>query len=173
MSTVYLVACAAPPARDISKFVTEAKAAGWDVCVLTTPSGRAFVDVPALEILTGYPVRSEYKRPDDPDELPPPDVIIVAPATFNTLNKWALGIADTLALGLLAEGLGKRIPLIAVPWLNTALAQHPRFQGSLEYLRDCGVQVLNSPLPEPGSGPSSAASFPWSAALAALPARSN
>jgi phosphopantothenoylcysteine synthetase/decarboxylase len=172
MSTLYLVACAAPPARDIPKFVSEAKEAGWDVCVLTTPHGRAFVDVPALQALTGHLVWSEYKRPDDPDELPPPDVILVAPITFNTLNKWALGITDTLVVGLLAEAIGKRTPVIAVPWLNTALAKHPAFTRSIDQLRDGGVQVLDTRLPEPGSGPSSARSFPWESVLAALPSSS-
>jgi Flavoprotein len=36
-----------------------------------------------------------------------PDAIIVAPATFNTINKWAVGISDTLALGLLTEAIGR------------------------------------------------------------------
>jgi flavoprotein len=30
--------------------------------------------------------------------------VIVAPATVNTINKWAAGICDTLALGILVEG---------------------------------------------------------------------
>jgi hypothetical protein len=35
--------------------------------------------------------------------LPPADAIAVAPATYNTINKWAAGISDTLALGILCE----------------------------------------------------------------------
>jgi hypothetical protein len=65
-----------------------------------------WIDVPALSERTGHPVRSDYKLPGEPDVLPPPDAIIVAPATFNTINKWAAGIADTLALGLVCEGIG-------------------------------------------------------------------
>jgi len=34
----------------------------------------------------------------------------VAPATFNTVNKWAAGISDTLALGILCEAYGMGIP---------------------------------------------------------------
>lgn len=35
--------------------------------------------------------------------VPPPDAFVVAPCTFNTLNKWAAGVSDTLVLGLLNE----------------------------------------------------------------------
>lgn len=38
--------------------------------------------------------------------MPPADAIAVASATFNTINKWAAGISDTLALGILCEAYG-------------------------------------------------------------------
>jgi phosphopantothenoylcysteine synthetase/decarboxylase len=107
---------------------------------------------PALEAATGHPVRSEYKQPD---VLPPPDAIVVAPATFNTINKWAAGISDTLALGLLTEAIGKRLPVVALPFVNAAQAEHPAFQGSIDRLRAASVQLLYGPnvleLHEPGT----------------------
>jgi hypothetical protein len=45
----------------------------WDVCIIATPSAVKFIDVPALAALTGHPVRSDYKQPDEPDVLPLPD----------------------------------------------------------------------------------------------------
>jgi hypothetical protein len=88
-----------PPARDAGRLVELAQAEGWEVCVIATPSGRSFIDQAALEAATGHPVRSEYKQPEEPDVLPPPDAIVVAPATFNTINKWAAGISDIWHLG--------------------------------------------------------------------------
>jgi hypothetical protein len=114
-------------------------------------------------------VRHHYKRPEEPDVLPPPDAIVVAPATFNTLNKWALGIADNLALGLLTEAIGKGLPVAAMPFFNAAQARHPALTGSVERLRACGVRVLLGPdgfEPQaPGSGGDLAATFPWQLAL--------
>ena len=52
-------------------------------------------------------MRSEYKQPETPDELPPPDAMIVALATCNTLGKWAAGISDTLPLGSGRRGRGQ------------------------------------------------------------------
>ena len=66
--------------------------------------------------------------------------MIVAPATFNTINKWAAGISDTLALGLLTEAIGKGLPLVALPFLNVAQARHPAFARSVEQLRQAGVR---------------------------------
>src|SRR5947207_11692961 len=93
---LYNISCAASSAVLVPKFVQEAQAQNWDVCVITTPQGTKFLDVPLLEKLTGHSIRSEYKRPEEPDALPRADALVVFPATFNTINKWALGIADTL-----------------------------------------------------------------------------
>lgn len=164
---LYVVACAAPPAERAAELVRLAQADGWDVCVLLTPSARRFTDPVALERLTGHPVRSEYKNPGEPDVLPPADAIIVAPATVNTVSKWALGICDTLALGILVEAIGKRLPLVAVPSTNPEHAAHPAFAESIGKLRSWGVRVL---LPSDLAGQPDAGEggFPWQAALDAL-----
>ena len=47
-------------------------------------------------------------------------------ATYNTINKWANGISDNFALGILAEAVGLRIPVAVLPFVNSALASHPR-----------------------------------------------
>ncbi len=142
---LYVIACGATPASEAGKLVRLAQADGWDVCVLTSPAGRRFADIPGLEKATGHPVRSEYKNPGDPDILPPPDAIIVAPATVNTINKWAAGICDTLALGILVEAIGKRLPIVAIPFTNNAHAAHPAFAENIAKLRSWGVTVLFRP----------------------------
>lgn len=139
---LYIVACAAPPAQQVDELVRAAQRGGWRVCVIATPSALAFLDVPMLETLTGYPIRSAYKQPSEADSLPPAQAIAVAPATFNTMNKWASGIGDTLALGLLTEAIGKRLPVVALPFLNRAQAAHPAFEQSVQRLRAWGVRVL-------------------------------
>jgi phosphopantothenoylcysteine synthetase/decarboxylase len=169
--TLYVIVCAAPPARDVQILVALAQRVGWDVCVIATPTATRFIDAPALEAGTRHPVRVDYKHPGEADVLPPPDAIIVAPATFNTVNKWAAGISDTLALGLLTEAIGKRLPIVAMPFVNEAQAQHPAFAASIERLRACDVTVLyggDMPAPHPpGAGKHRAATFPWHRALAA------
>ncbi|WP_248966107.1 hypothetical protein [Sphaerisporangium perillae] len=47
-----------------------AQEAGWTVRVITTPMGTQFVDAAELEGLTGDRVRSGYRMPGEPNELP-------------------------------------------------------------------------------------------------------
>jgi hypothetical protein len=144
---LYNIVCAASTAALVPNFVKQAQARGWNVCVITTPQGTKFLDIPLVERLTGYPVRSEYKRPEEPDVLPRADAIVVFPATFNTINKWALGISDTLALGILCEYTGLKMPIVTVPCFRTGggLDGHPAFFRSLHMLKDYGVRVLYEP----------------------------
>lgn len=142
---LYLVVCGAPPASHIGEFVSLAQRAEWNVGVIATPEATKFFDTRALQTLTGYPVRVEYRMPGESDPLPEPDAIVVAPATFNTLNKWALGIADTLAVGVLCEYLGRGVPIIAIPCLKQDLARHPAFPKSRNILKKFGVRILYQP----------------------------
>jgi phosphopantothenoylcysteine synthetase/decarboxylase len=164
---LYVIACGGRPASDLPTFVQRMQAADWEVCVVGTPSALKFLDASRLAELTGYPVRSDYKRPEEPDVLPSPDALVVAPATFNTINKWVAGISDTLALGLLNEAIGLGLPIVAVPTANVALVRHPAFLRSLDQLRSWGVRVLfdpeRYPLPTPNMGAPGAALFPWEA----------
>ncbi|HEU5230814.1 MAG TPA: flavoprotein, partial [Ktedonobacteraceae bacterium] len=115
--------------------------------VILTPHAHKFVDASILEQMTGHPVRSEYKHPDEPDILPRADAVVVFPATFNTLNKWAMGISDTLAVGLLSEYTGLRMPIVAVPCFMTGggLDTNPAFRRSVRLLRKYGIQVMYEP----------------------------
>src|SRR6266545_798473 len=67
---LYVIACAAPPAEHIEAFIQLAQDARWSVCLIATPSALGFLNVPVLETLTGYPVRSPYKKPEQPDAFP-------------------------------------------------------------------------------------------------------
>lgn len=162
---IYVVACGGRPAGDLAELVSHLQARGWDVCVIATPSGTKFIDSGQLAALTGHVVRYDYKQPDEPDVLPTADAMAVAPATFNTINKWASGISDTLALGLLNEALGLGLPIVAVPFPNIALAKHPSFQTSIARLTSWGVELIYDPetwpLPTPNLGPASTELFPW------------
>ena len=98
---------------------------------------------------------------------PPADAIAVAPATFNTVNKWAAGISDTLAVGILCEAYGLGIPIAVLPYLNTAQAAHPAYRQSLDRLHEMGVLIgsYDPHRPKAGGG---ADRFHWEEALELL-----
>lgn len=171
---LYLIGCAAGPTRDIDDGVRAAQTAGWEVCLVLTPSAARWWEarMPELVELTGHPVRSQYKLPWEADALPSADAMLVAPLSCTSLNKWGHGIADTLAIGLVSEGVHLGVPVVAVPYFNQAQAAQPAVPRSIETLRRQGVRVLTGPdldhyTPHPPKQGSPAA-FPWRKALAAL-----
>lgn len=163
-----IIVCGAGPAADVGKLISLARARGWTVQVIATPAALDFIDTAAIAAQAGRPVRSQYRKPGEPRSQPA-DAIIVAAATYNTINKWARGISDTYALGILAETTGMRVPTIVLPFVNSALAGRAPFVRSVQALREEGIRILLGPgevephIPHTGSHHID--SFPWQLAL--------
>ena len=163
---LYVITCAARSTEpmDIQDLVELAQAALWDVYVIATPQATKFIDIPLLEKLTGHPMQVEYRHPEEDQFLPKANAIIVAPTTFNTLNKWALGIADTLAVGILCEYTGLGLPIVAIPCVpSESLARHSAFRRSINSLKEDGVYVLYEPEKYPPMN-----NVPWEVTLHVL-----
>ncbi|MFF0791762.1 flavoprotein [Streptomyces spiralis] len=167
---LYVVVCAAGIASGVGRLIAAAQARGWEVGVIATPVAMGgFFDTAEVERLTGRPIRSAWRSPGDPRPFPPPDAVAVAPATFNTINKWAAGTADTLALATLCEAYGLGVPVAALPCVAGALAVHPAYQESLVRLRAMGVrfgEAGSGEVEEDGGRPD----FAWERALDLLDA---
>ena len=120
------------------------------VIALPTPhasrviSGRELADVPGAQVVESYFDLAIRPRP-------PYGVVLFAPCSFNSLNKLAHGIADSLALSVVAEAIGRRTPVIVAPSPNAPLLAHPQAQASLRTLPEWGVAIV-SPVDD-GTGP--------------------
>jgi phosphopantothenoylcysteine synthetase/decarboxylase len=163
-----VVVCGAGPAVAIGTLIKLACQRGWIVQVIATPAALDFFDPAAIEAQTGSPVHSQYRKPGEPrSEIS--DAIIVAPATYNTINKWAEGISDTYALGVLAETTGLGVPIVVMPFVNSALAARAPFRRSVEELRREGIRILLGPggvePHEPHTGDELIPRYPWRLAL--------
>src|SRR3954468_13402188 len=132
------------------------------VIALPTPNasrviaGRELADVPGAQVVESYFDMAIRPRP-------PRGVVLFAPCSFNSLNKLAHGIADTLALSVVAEAIGRNTPVIVGPSLNQPLLDHPQARASLRTLPTWGVIVV--PPEDLGEGPRLA---PTAALLAAV-----
>src|SRR3984957_659797 len=107
-------------------------------------SGRELADVPGAQVVESYFDLAIRPRP-------PRGVVLFAPCSFNSLNKLAHGVADTLALSVVAEAIGRSTPVIVGPSLNQPLLDHPQAQQSLGVLPSWGV-IMVPPVDE-GEGP--------------------
>jgi phosphopantothenoylcysteine synthetase/decarboxylase len=105
---------------------------------------RELADVSGIQVVESYFDLAIRPRP-------PRGVVLFAPCSFNSLNKLAHGIADSLALSVVAEAIGRRTPVIVGPSLNAPLLNHPQAQTSLKVLPSWGVTIV-SPVDE-GEGP--------------------
>ena len=120
------------------------------VITLTTPNAGRVIAPRDLSSIPGNRLVESYF---DAAILPrPPDgLVIVAPCSFNSLNKLAAGIADNLALSLTAEAIGRGTPVIVAVSVNAPLLRHPLAQQSMQTLREWGVTVI-API-DIGEGP--------------------
>ena len=166
---LHLFICGAGPATRVHELVSLAHDDGWDVhCIATTSAVEHFVDTESLARLTSHPVRTTYRKAGTAP-TPQPDAVIVAPATYNTINKWAAGIADNYVLTQLAELTGLGVRIVVLPFVNQALASNLAFLRSVEALRDAGVRVLFGPGEfephPPRTGDAALERYPWGLAL--------
>jgi hypothetical protein len=163
---LYLLGTGAQPVLTVTTAVEQAQAHGWRVCLGLTPTAAGWLHpyLAGLEALTGAPVRAQYKLPGQEDVWPTADVVLLAPASFNTINRWALGLTDTFVVGYASEALGRGIPTVALPCVNSALAAHPQYGRSLEILRAAGARLV---LPESTTAPGQddTPGFDWNLAL--------
>ncbi|RYJ03172.1 MAG: phosphopantothenoylcysteine decarboxylase, partial [Actinomycetales bacterium] len=116
--------------------------AGHDVRVVPTESALEFVGAPTWEALSGNPVQTGVF--ENVPEVPhvklgqTADLVVVAPATANTLARAAHGLADDLLTNTL---LTARCPVVMAPAMHTEMWEHPATVANVATLRERGVLV--------------------------------
>ncbi|HEX2467297.1 MAG TPA: bifunctional phosphopantothenoylcysteine decarboxylase/phosphopantothenate--cysteine ligase CoaBC [Solirubrobacterales bacterium] len=144
------------------EFARLATKAGHGVRVLMTPTAHRFVGAASFEGIVGAPVLTdEFERdpirgsfPGDPVPGHDPishlelvanaDVLLVAPASANTIAKLAAGMADSM---LTTAFLACTAPRVVAPAMNDRMYTDAATQANLSTLRERGVAVI-----EPDSG---------------------
>jgi phosphopantothenoylcysteine synthetase/decarboxylase len=111
------------------------------VITIATPHAARVIAPRDLSTIPGNQLVESYF---DAAILPrPPDgLVLVAPCSFNSLNKLAGGVADNLALSMTAEAIGRLTPVVVAVSVNPPLYRHPRTAASIATLREWGVSVI-------------------------------
>ena len=117
------------------------KRANAKVRVAMSEQTLKFCSPLAFEALSGECVLVGDSKPLAHIEYAKCDLMIIAPATANTINKIALGIADNAMLSCI---LACRAPKLIAPAANTAMLENPATQNSLKVLKERGFVVVNS-----------------------------
>ena len=117
------------------------KTANAKVRVAMSEQTLKFCSPLAFEALSGECVLVGDNKPLAHIEYAKCDLMIIAPATANTINKIALGIADNTMLSCI---LACRAPKLIAPAANTAMLENPATQNSLKVLKERGFVVVSS-----------------------------
>lgn len=125
---------------------------GVDVHVVMTPDAQRFVTPVPFKTLSRNPVITSLF--EDEEEWKPThitladeaDLLLIAPATANTIAKLAVGIADN-ALTCIALALNKEAGLLIAPAMNGKMWLHPATQENVRILKARGAEFIG---PEEG-----------------------
>ncbi len=146
---------------------------GHDVHVVPTADALRFVGLPTWESISRNPVTTsvheDVARVRHVSLGQAADLVVVAPATANSLAKMATGLADDL-LGTTL--LATTAPVVVAPAMHTEMWRHPATQHNIATLRERGVVIVgpeSGPLTGGDSGPGRM-SEPEAIAAAALAA---
>ncbi|HEX2163018.1 MAG TPA: phosphopantothenoylcysteine decarboxylase [Thermoanaerobaculia bacterium] len=119
---------------------------GAEVTAFVSDEGARYVAVEALAWATDRPVvRGLTPEAEHLSDERPFDAWLVAPATYNTINKVAAGIADSTVTAALASALGRlgagETAVLVAPTMHGSL-HNPILTASLERLAGLGVRVV-------------------------------
>ena len=134
---------AAHKAIDLASQLTKE---GHRVDVVLTRDAQEFVKSLPFRTLTRRPVVTSLYDEDETGVThirfaDNADLMLVAPATANTIAKLANGFADD-ALGCVALALNPGVPVLVAPAMNGKMWQHPATQTNVQMLRERGVEFI-------------------------------
>lgn len=120
---------------------------GADIHAVMTRSATEIVGTYSIEFATGNPVVTELTGMVEHvsmcgDVEGRADLILVAPATANTIGKMANGIDDTPVTTFLTTGIGTGIPVLVVPAMHNTMYDHPAVQENMEKAKKMGVSFV-------------------------------
>ena len=121
---------------------------GADVYGVMSPAGQKIIHPHLLEWATGNPVVTELTGQIEHVTLAGKhedhaDLLLVAPATANSIGKIANGIDDTPVTTTVSSGIGAGIPVVIVPAMHESMYEHPAVLENIEKLRSIGVDVIS------------------------------
>ena len=134
-------------AYKVCQVLSDLRKQNYQIKVIATQAALKFIGLSTLEGLTSEKVSVDlYENGSNMDHIHLvrwADMIVVAPATANYINKMALGIGDDLASTVfLTHDFQK--PFLVFPAMNTKMYLHPTVQDSIRKLKSMGIDVLDS-----------------------------
>lgn len=139
-NAIFLFVTGAGTCIQVPEILQGLLAHGYTVYSVLTPNVAQVTPPAPLMDLPGNHWIHTYRQ--TPLERYPFGTLLVAPCTFNTFNKIALGLADNLATAMIADGLGAGCRVVIAPSMNRGLWAHPQTKLSTERLQSWGCVIV-------------------------------
>ncbi len=118
---------------------------GADVYPVMTSAAQKIIHPDALFFATGHRPITELTGAVEHVELcgeeKEADLLLIAPATANTISKIAAGIDDTPVTTFATTAIGSGIPVLIVPAMHGSMYNHPKVKENIETLRRMGLSM--------------------------------
>jgi phosphopantothenoylcysteine decarboxylase/phosphopantothenate--cysteine ligase len=150
--TVVLAISASVAALEAHRLARALMRQGARVQIFLTPAATALVSATSLEWCTGAPVITELSGRCEHLEFfghrGKADLLLLAPATANTIGKVAHGLDDNVVTTAVTTAIGSRIPVLLCPGMHEPMLANPAVAANLAALEGLGIEVLAPQLSE-------------------------
>lgn len=126
---------------------------GAEIYTVMSEMGTKIVHPYLLEWATGNPVITKLTGQIEHITLAGKhdghvDLVLIAPATANTIGKVANGIDDTPVTTTVSSAIGAKIPVVVVPAMHESMYDHPAVIENIEKLKSMGIGVVSPRMEE-------------------------
>jgi phosphopantothenoylcysteine decarboxylase/phosphopantothenate--cysteine ligase len=137
-----------------SEIARELMRHGAEVVAVMSRMARKIINPYLMEWATGNPVVTELTGKIEHVALTSAypkskaDLILVAPATANTISKIACGIDDTPVTSTVSAAFGLNLPILIVPAMHESMYRHPIVTENMKKLQALGVEFIGPRIEE-------------------------
>jgi len=129
---------------------------GAEVICIMSKAATELINPTLMEWATGNKVITNltgavehvYLAGDRPRSVGKADLILICPATANTISKIACGIDDTPVTTVASTAFGSSIPIVIVPAMHESMYRHPILEKNERKLREYGVEIIGPRISE-------------------------
>lgn len=143
---IVLGVCGSIAAVETIKLAHELRRRGAKVTGVISPAGCEMIHPDALTYACQKPVLTKLSGMVEHvqycGEGGEADLLLIAPATANTVSKIACGIDDTIITTFATTAIGRGMPVIVVPAMHESMYRHPIVRKNLETLKELGLDVV-------------------------------
>lgn len=152
MKKIVLGVCGSVAAIESPKIARELVRKGFDVECVMSKAAKKIIHPDVLEWASGNRVVTKLTGDVEHVRLCGVDgeasLLLICPATANTISKIACGIDDTPITSFATTAIGSGIPVVIVPAMHLSMYQNPFVAANIKRMKDNGIRIIEPRIEE-------------------------